>query len=138
MGDARWEEILHDPDFFKQVNGPLFADSSAWYVPGSQRRMTKYQTDELTVLAIDYVEHYDREEPLYLVLSVEPPHLPLEAPKEDQRFDPATLARRADFFDTPEMRAQWAMYYAMIENLDANLGRLLAAREKKEDFSGNT
>lgn len=38
VGDARWQKILHDPDFFNQVNCPLFEDTSTWYVPGSHRR----------------------------------------------------------------------------------------------------
>ncbi|MFZ9682803.1 MAG: sulfatase-like hydrolase/transferase [Cephaloticoccus sp.] len=102
------------------------------------RRMTQYQTDELTDLVIEYLQNYDRDEPLYLVLSVEPPHFPLDAPKEFQRFDPAALQVRGNFEDTPVMRAQLAMYYAMIENLDANLGRLRAAVEALYGFKDET
>ncbi|MCF7761088.1 MAG: hypothetical protein K9M98_11360 [Cephaloticoccus sp.] len=39
VGDARWQEILADPDFFNQVNCPLFEDTSTWYVPGSHLRV---------------------------------------------------------------------------------------------------
>ena len=44
VGDARWEEILHDPDFFNQVNCPLYEDTSTWYVPGSHLRV--HNTEE--------------------------------------------------------------------------------------------
>jgi len=102
------------------------------------RRMTKYQTDELTDLAIEYLHNYVGEEPLFLVLSVEPPHFPLDAPKENQRFDPANLQTRANFTDTPKMREQLAMYYAMIENLDQNIGRLREKIEATPKFGENT
>ena len=39
-----------------------------------------YETDALTDKAIDYIRHYDRDEPLFLVLSVTPPHFPLIVP----------------------------------------------------------
>jgi ectoine hydroxylase-related dioxygenase (phytanoyl-CoA dioxygenase family) len=35
VGEVRWQEIAHNPDFFNQVNCPLFEDTSTWYVPGS-------------------------------------------------------------------------------------------------------
>ena len=40
VGDARWQEIANSPDFFNQINCPLFEDTSTWYVPGSHRRVT--------------------------------------------------------------------------------------------------
>jgi arylsulfatase A-like enzyme len=121
-----------------EVNNAPF---DGFYYRGDEtnpRRMTKYQTDELTDLTIDYVHAYDREEPLFLVLSVEPPHFPLDAPRECQRFDPATLRPRPNFADTPENRAQLALYYAMIENLDWNLGRLREALAESTRFATNT
>ncbi|MEZ5277966.1 MAG: hypothetical protein R3F07_16410 [Opitutaceae bacterium] len=44
IGDARWQEILADPDFFNQINCPLFEDTSTWFVPGSHLRV--HNTDE--------------------------------------------------------------------------------------------
>ncbi len=44
VGDDRWLEIVNDPDFFNQVNCPLYEDTSTWYVPGSYRRV--HNTDE--------------------------------------------------------------------------------------------
>ncbi len=102
------------------------------------RRMTGYQTDFLTDLAVDYVGSYEKEEPLFLVLSVEPPHFPLEAPEENMRFDPAALETRPAFEDTPRMREQLATYYAMVENLDQNIGQLMETLEGHPRFKDNT
>ena len=84
-----------------------------------------YETDALTERAMDYVRSYDGDEPLFLVLSVTPPHFPLIVPEEWERFDPDGLEVRPNFHESPEMRKNLATYYAMIENLDANIGRLL-------------
>jgi len=91
------------------------------------RTLPGYQTDALTDLVIDYLKAYAREGPLFLVLSVEPPHFPLDAPERFRRFDPARLQVRPNFTETPKMREHLAMYYAMIENLDWNIGRLMEA-----------
>lgn len=91
------------------------------------RAMKGYQTDWLTDLSLDYLRRHDPEQPLFLVLSVEPPHFPLDAPECFKRFDPARLSVRPNFTDTPEHRNDLALYYAMIENLDSNIGRLREA-----------
>lgn len=84
-----------------------------------------YETDGLTELVMDYVEKYDREEPLCLVLSVTPPHFPLDVPGEWlERFHPGQMEVRPNFEDTEFMRDCLSRYYAMIENLDWNIGRL--------------
>ena len=99
--------------------------------------MDGYQTDFLTDLAVDYLQSYDREEPLFLVLSVEPPHFPLEAPDSFERFDPTALETPPSFADSPEMRAQLATYYAMVENLDWNIGRLCETLDSLPEFRSN-
>lgn len=84
-----------------------------------------YETDGLTNLAMQYIDGYDRDQPLFMVLSVTPPHFPLIVPEKWKRFDPETLTVRPNFSgDTPGMREHLANYYAMIENLDWNIGRL--------------
>lgn len=102
------------------------------------RKMDKYQTDFLTDLTIDYLESYDRDEPLFLVLSVEPPHFPLEAPEAYERFDPDALEVPPSFGDSPEMRKLVATYYAMVENLDWNIGRLMETLQKLPQFKDET
>jgi arylsulfatase A-like enzyme len=93
-----------------------------------------YETDALTDHAIRYLSDHDPEEPLFLVLSVTPPHFPLIVPDEWKRFDPAGLQVRPNFRDSPDMREHLAAYYAMIENLDANIGRLMAAVQALPGF----
>ncbi|MEM7129485.1 MAG: sulfatase-like hydrolase/transferase [Chloroflexota bacterium] len=102
------------------------------------RKMDKYQTDYLTDLTIDYLDSYDKDEPLFLVLSVEPPHFPLEAPEAFERFNPGELQVPPSFGDSPEMRKLLATYYAMVENLDWNIGRLLETLERLPQFKDNT
>ena len=84
-----------------------------------------YETDALADKAMKYLRGYDLDQPLFLVLSVTPPHFPLIVPDGWKRFDPGALQVRPNFTDTPEMRAHLATYYAMIENLDWNIGRLM-------------
>jgi arylsulfatase A-like enzyme len=103
-----------------------------------QYRLAGYETDELTGLMIDYIKQQgDRrrngeEQPFFAVLSVQPPHNPYIAPGEfRKRHNPAGIqlrpnvpgiARIAD-----QARMDLAGYYAMIENLDWNVGRLQQA-----------
>lgn len=103
------------------------------------RKLDGYQTDALTDLTLAYLEAYDRDEPLFLTLSVEPPHFPLEAPERNQRFDPDQLVVRENFGEKEQdLRRQLAIYYAMIENLDENIGRLLDALNRLPGFRDNT
>ena len=103
------------------------------------RKLPGYDTDGFTDLAIDYMQNYDREEPLFLVLSVMPPHFPFLVPEEFNRFDPSELILRPNF-DPPELFGKaktlecLALYYAMIENLDWNIGRLMDAIGKLPEF----
>lgn len=102
------------------------------------RRMDRYQTDFLTDLALDYLAGYERDEPLFLVLSVEPPHFPLEAPDAFKRLSPGELRTPPSFADSPEMREMLATYYAMVENLDWNIGRLREGLAALPGFQENT
>jgi arylsulfatase A-like enzyme len=117
-----------------------------------------YETDVLTEEVIRYLNTYDRDQPLFLVLSVTPPHFPLLVPEEWKRHDPATLEVRPNFVNRPEqpgagnipggflfrdeppwsvsMRHALADYYAMVENLDWNIGRLRDALETSSRFAG--
>ncbi|MFW5858372.1 MAG: sulfatase-like hydrolase/transferase, partial [Planctomycetota bacterium] len=126
---------------------------ASYYYKGSDANPTKvegYETDGLTDIVLDYLAHYDRDEPLFLVLSITPPHFPLIVPERWKRFDPAALEVRPNFNrknaffptigeeDEGAMRERLAAYYAMIENLDWNLGRLMDAVERLPAFQGNT
>lgn len=88
-----------------------------------------------TDLALEFLETHD-ERPFCLVLSWGPPHDPYEwVPDEYRRFDPGTLELRGNaVLDADNAMVRYmncrqatADYYAQIEALDAQFGRLLAA-----------
>lgn len=95
-------------------------------------RLPGYETDSLTDLLIAHLRRQGAEQPFFAALSVQPPHNPYVAPGED-----AARHRQADVILRPnvppipsvETRARngLAGYYAMIENLDANVGRIRQA-----------
>lgn len=117
------------------------APNQGFYYEGDALNPTKlegYQTDALTDLSLDYISKHDPDTPLFLVLSVEPPHWPLEAPESFLRFDPAALQVRPNFGERDDLRDRLAIYYAMIENLDWNIGRIVDAVQKLQGFRDNT
>ena len=95
-----------------------------------------YETDALTNLLVDYIEDraHDRtagdEQPFFAALSVQPPHNPYVAPEEfmaRRRADEVTLRPNVPAVARIEQEARrdLAGYYAMIENLDWNVGRIV-------------
>lgn len=104
----------------------------------------KYQTDGLFDLTMDYLGRgRPTDRPFCCVLSVEPPHFPYEAPEENTanwRERPLELPPnfqteldyyvplshwKGDEGRTTEMKKDRVRtYYAMIENLDRNVGRM--------------
>ncbi len=118
------------------------------------RRLPAYETDALTDLFIGYLHAQGSERreaqarggtpgrreqegvtrPFFAVLSVQPPHDPYVAPAEWMgRHTPGAIRLRPNVPDiapiVDEARRELAGYYAMIENLDWNLGRVRDALE---------
>ncbi len=103
-------------------------------------RLDGYETDRLTDLLIDYLHdragHNTQEDqqgqepqPFFAALSVQPPHDPYLAPEEFMaEHNPAGVQFRPNVPDVPGVRSraqrELAGYYAQIENLDWNLGRI--------------
>ncbi|MDP6110804.1 MAG: sulfatase [Planctomycetota bacterium] len=96
-----------------------------------------YQTDGLTDLSLRYLSEYESGQPWFHVLSVEAPHPgaggdpkfpghPVPE-KYEEMFDPASIELRANVPKEVEDRARQKLcgYYAMIANLDDNIGRVL-------------
>ncbi|CAG7654319.1 sulfatase [Paenibacillus allorhizosphaerae] len=103
-------------------------------------RLPGYETDELTNLLIDYIKQQGKaknrgdEAPFFAVLSVQPPHDPYIAPEEmRKRHNPARIELRPNVPNIPRIidqaRKELSGYYAMIENLDWNVGRIRKALE---------
>ena len=111
-----------------------------WYSTNDDSTMRKldgFQTDGLFDLAIDYVT--SRDKPFATVLSVEPPHPMFTAPPEYlDRWRGRELILRDNveldkeykvrgLHGTENLLDDLRTYYAMIENLDDNVGRLVEA-----------
>lgn len=98
-----------------------------------------FETDALTDLLIDYCKDTgasDVEQPFFAVLSVQPPHNPYIAPEEFRKnYNSGNIMLRPNVPDIPEVKERakidLAGYYAMIENLDWNVGRIISALKEQ-------
>ena len=123
---GRWQKWFG----FELRNGPFdtcyFEDDDPTPIP-----IEGYQTDGLFDIGMNYLrEGRDPEKPFCMVISVEPPHDPFEAPAElQQAWESRDITLPPNFEPKDdEQRAQFILnrqrYNAMVENLDDNLGRL--------------
>lgn len=93
-------------------------------------RLKGYETDSLTDYMLDYIkERNESDQPFFAVLSVQPPHNPYLAPPEYQRkYQAQNIKLRPNVANIPSVeevtRLDLAGTYAMIENLDDNVGRV--------------
>lgn len=108
-----------------------------------QYRLPTYETDALTDLFIQHLQRRansvgedggrePKAQPFFSILSVQPPHDPYAAPEEWMaRHTPGALQLRPNVPPIARIekfaRRELAGYYAMIENLDWNLGRIRSA-----------
>ncbi|MEM9914485.1 MAG: sulfatase [Planctomycetota bacterium] len=107
--------------------------------PVDHFRLPGYGTDAITDLAIDYIGRRGTVggdgDPFFLAVSVQSPHDPYIAPRQWMgRHTPGGVTLRPNVPDIPRVvrqaRTELAGYYAMIENLDHNLGRLRDALDQ--------
>ena len=150
---------------FELRNGPFdtvyFADDDP-----TPRPIEGYQTDGLFDLACEFLDEREDDRPYFLVISVEPPHPPLVAPSpdlerwQDRPVEPrpnvplgneerlpsgyrswgstqtGTAAVTEDPYARDTVLDDLRKYYAMIENLDRNVGQFtneLIARGIREE-----
>ncbi len=110
------------------VHGGSGKDAFHYRLPG-------YETDELTNLLIKYLKERgeeaksNKEQPFFAVLSVEPPHNPHVAPAEFMsQYNGRELELRPNVPNVEwvqeQTRRELAGYYAQIQNLDWNVGRV--------------
>ena len=129
---------------FKRFSGfDICNDPNDTYIFNNEdptpHKLEKYQTDGLFDLAMDYLREPDpREPPFALMLSVEPPHPLFTAPPvymERWRGRELVLRPNVDLGreynrrgpdSTVSLLDDMRTYYAMVENLDDNVGRLVA------------
>jgi len=116
------------------------------YVYGTNQpdpvRLDGYETDSLTDCLIEHLTGHVQSsrgsdgdyQPFFAALSVQPPHSPYVPPSHDSSafyHNPADITLRPNVpqvqWIEEKARLDLAGYYGMIENLDANLGKLRAA-----------
>jgi arylsulfatase A-like enzyme len=116
------------------VHGGCGKDAFHYRLPG-------YETDELTNLLIKYLKKKGEEQrtgrgkPFFAVLSVEPPHDPYGAPQRFMgRFNPQHIELRENVERSSKFRENvprdLTAYYAAIEALDWNYGRVIQTLEE--------
>lgn len=103
------------------IGTPTFWQPKETYHNETPIKVAGYYTDQLTDKAIEYLrENAAARRPTFLYLAYNAPHYPLEAPS-----DLVTKYRRR----FPE-RGLFAMFAAMVERLDAGIGRVLATLDE--------
>ena len=112
--NSQWDCYLHGHDGDEEI---------------AHYRLPGYETDCLTDMALERIAgRGESNRPFFMVISVQPPHTPGLAPAEHRRYQAQQLVLRPNVPATCEAKARFDLsgYYAQIENIDANVGRLLA------------
>lgn len=125
---------------FKKFNG-YQNNNEPWdcYVnddEGDIYRLKGFETDAITDMLITYMGD-QKKEPFFAVMSVLSPHNPYLAPEEflkDKR--PSDIKLRKNVPDVEWVKEQASReltgYYASIENIDYNVGRIVEALDRYE------
>jgi len=112
--NSQWDCWVHGHDEERTVDH--------YQLPG-------HETDALTDLLLEQIDRHQHEN-FFHVCSVQPPHDPYSAPEEyAARHNPADLTLRPNVPSIPKVeesaRKNLAGYYALIEQIDANVGRVM-------------
>ncbi len=97
--------------------------------------ITRFEPEVWTDLGLEFLEDRRKDEqPFLLMIQYGPPHNPYKAPPEyEAMFDPEKLTLRPNWKQgQPKVpgRKEIASYYAMIANLDDQVGRLVKALDE--------
>jgi len=97
---------------------------------GRLEQFPGYCSDIYTTAAMKFIASH-REEPFFVYLAFNCPHTPLETPAGYDHYSveqvrDATFPREGQAFDQAANAGATAKIYGMVENIDHNLGRLLA------------
>ncbi len=154
----------HQGRWQKWLGFEIANDFFDWYYfeddDPTPKQIKKYQTDGLFDLAIDYLgKQVNSDKPFFCILSVEPPHFTLSnkwAPddliakwqektiqfppnfhvEDNYKVPGLKIKEEKSLINSKSSIDQLKAYYAMVENLDMNVGRMLEFLEKsglKED-----
>ncbi|MCB1204471.1 MAG: arylsulfatase [Verrucomicrobiae bacterium] len=113
--DYHYGAMIGELDYFThEEHGVL-----DWYRDNEQVREEGYTTQLLGSDAVKLIESHDPSTPLYLYLAFNAPHTPYQAPQE--------YLDRCASIEEPTRRT----YAAMVTCLDDEIGRVIAALDKK-------
>lgn len=121
------EALVHKAGGIGQAAGPA---GNTYFDPilehnNVSKKYKGYCDDIFTDAALDFIS-VKNEEPFFAYLATNLPHFPLQVPDE-----------KADRFRKMGLHEDNALTYGMIENIDANVGRVLK-RLKELDLEDNT
>ena len=110
--NSQWDCYLHGHDGEEEIE---------------HYRLPGYETNCLTDMAMERIIGRKDNRPFFMVVSVQPPHPPHLAPAEHRNYQGQQIEIRPNVPGNCEKRARFALsgYYAQIENIDANVGRLI-------------
>jgi len=117
-----WPRTHGFDEFWGSLIGtPRYYDTQKTYHNETPIEVSGYFTDQITDHAIDFVER-NAEQPFFLYLAYNAPHYPLEAP-----FELVKKYRKTDrFYDD----GLFAIYAAMVEQMDTGIGRVMATLDR--------
>jgi len=128
-------------------------DASGEYPKSETHYKDKFSSVLFREAAVDFLEHYKEDKPFFAYVAFSSPHDPRMAPKEYQdKYDTEAITLPENFqpihpFDNGEIiirdenllafprteegvKGEIASYYAMISEVDDNIGKVLDALEK--------
>jgi arylsulfatase A-like enzyme len=114
--DHFYGNVVGEVDYFTKDRGGVID----WQRNGTFLKEKGYYTKQIGDEAVVLIEKHDTSRPMFLYFASLAPHAPYQAPKED-------VEAYVDIFPDKEHRE----YSAMITALDTQVGRVVAALEKK-------
>jgi arylsulfatase A-like enzyme len=114
--DHFYGNVVGEVDYFTKDRGGVID----WQRNGTFLREEGHYTRQIGDEAVGLIERHEPSQPLFLYVASLAPHAPYQAPPEE-------IAAYADTFSDPARRA----YAAMITGLDTQVGRVVAALEKR-------
>ena len=97
-------------------------------------KLEGYETDCLTDIFLDHLKTIPDNKPFFAVLSVQPPHNPYVAPERNRNYPPESIKLCPNVPPDIPPYTEYVAYtrenlsnaYAMIENYDENIGRVVS------------